>query len=291
MAENTTNTAQEVKSPEAAATTPVSTEPKPPTEAELKAMYDALPDMFKEAIDKVNAEIDSHNSKVASVLSAEAKDPKLIKAEIFEQNPGNNKKLATLRKEYLKLIEQAEKLVSDAYKVIETDGLMPKELTEAELEKIKAEVTESTKGLRDQVSALAKFEEMMPMLKGKVIPLVNEIKTRRGAAKAGTTKSGEGPKRIRFKRIEVNGVTQDDKGNKVFGLVNGEEKYTFTFASAFLRKQHKGINWTANDLTDAYLKGLDENNLPEVKEFSLPYTFKDENGNDQTVSYTVKAYR
>lgn len=274
-----------------APTTEVKSEEVKLSEADLKKMYDALPDMFKQAIDKVNGEIDEHNKKIDSVKAAEAKDPQLIKAEIFEQNPSNNRKVAKLLEEYNKLVDAAEKLRTQAYSVIETDGLMPKELTEAEIEKLKSEVTDSTKTLRDQVSALSQFEEMMPMLKGQILPLVNEIKTRRGAAKTGTTSKGEGPKRIRFKRIEVNNVVEDDKGNKVYGVVSGEEKYTFTFASQFLRKQHKGINWSANDLTDAYLKGQDENNLPEVREFVMPYTYKNNEGNDVTVEYKVKCYR
>ncbi len=294
MTENTATAkpAETAKAADVKAATTVSETNKSYSEAEIKAMYDALPDMFKQAIDKVNSEIDAHNAKIDSVKAAEAKDPMLIKAEVFEQNPSNNKKIAAIYKEYLKLVEAAEKLKTQAYEVIETDGLMPKELTEAEIDKLKTEVTDSTKTLRDQVSALSQFEEMMPMLKGKILPLVKEIKTRRGTAKTGGSASkGEGPKRIRFKRIEVNNVVEDAQGNKVYGVVNGEEKYTFTFASQFLRKQHKGINWSANDLTDAYLKGQDENNLPEVREFVMPYTYKNNEGHDVTVEYKVKCFR
>lgn len=283
MTENNT-TATEVKSTE---------EVKTPTPEELAKLFSALPSEFQKAINDLNDEINSHNSKVESIKASEAKDPKLIKAEIFEQNPANNKKLAQLRAQELKLQEQIEKIRTEAYKVIDDDGLMPKELTEEQIEKLKGEVTDSTKNLRESVGALLKFEEMMPMFKGKFTPHIAEIKTRRGAAKTGssTGKTGEGPKRLRFKKIEVNGVTQDDKGNTVSQQVNGEDKYTFTFASQYLKKQHKGINWTAKDLTDAYLQGLDENNLPEVHEFVLPHTYKDSTGNEHTVNYTVKAYR
>jgi len=281
MSENTTATVTE------AAETKLS-------EAELKAMYDALPDMFKEAVDKLNSGIDEHNSKIDALKAAGQQDTKLIKAEIFEQNPKNNKKLATLRKAYDKLVEQMEDIVKQAYEVIETDGLMPKELTEEEVTKLKGEVSTSAKSLKDQISALEKMEEMMPMLKGKVLPLVHEIKSQRGT---GTKSSGKGSgqdgvKRPRFKKIEINGVTQDANGNTVYGNVNGEQKYTFSLASAYLRKQHKGINWTANDLQTAYFGDKSsQDELPEVHTFVMPYTYKDENGNEQTVNYEVKCYK
>jgi hypothetical protein len=263
-----------------------------PTAEELKAMYDALPELMREAVDKINAEIAEHNKKVESVKAANEKNPTLIKAEIFEQNPDNNKKLATLRKEYEKLSEQLDALTKQAYAVIESDGLMPKELTEAEVTKLKTEVSDSNKSLKDQVSALTQFEAMMPMLKGKILPLISEMKTLRGTGtKSAGTKTGEGPMRLRFKRIEINGVTSDDKGNTVYGEKDGEQKFTFTFASQFLRKQHKGITWVANDLTDKYLEGQDKDNLPEVREFEMPYTFKTENGNETTVVYKVKCFR
>jgi hypothetical protein len=269
-------------------------EPKPPTAEELKAMYDALPDMFKEAIDKVNSAIDSHNSKIDAIKAAGTQDTTLIKAEIFEQNPGNNKKLATLRKEYEKLQEQINKLVDQAYKVIDDDGLMPKNLSEAEVATLKTEVQTSARELKDQVSALNQFEEMMPALKGKILPLVKEIKTQRGTAKTGTSsgKTGDGPKRPRFKKIEINGVTSDANGNTVYGVVNGEEKYTFSLASNYLRKQAKGINWTSNDLQQAYFGDKSsQDELPEIHTFVMPYVYKDDNGHEHTVNYEIKCYR
>lgn len=268
-------------------------EPTKPTAEELAKMFSELPEVFQDSVKKLNAEITEHNKKVESVIAAEAKNPKLIMAEIFEQNPGNNKKLAALYKEYSKLIEAAESLKDQAYKVIETDGLMPKELTTEEIEKLKAETSTGAKSLRDNVSALATMEDMMPMLKGKVVIHVEEIKTRRGVAKTGSAagNSGTGPKRLRFKRVEINDQIEDSQGNKVYGITDGEKKFTFTFASAFLRKQHKAIKWTSNDLTEAYLAELDENNLPESHTFVMPFTYQNDNGNDVTVNYTVKAFR
>jgi len=283
----------ENKTPENKTEEPKVEEVKAPTAEELKAQFDALPEMFQETINKLNAEIDAHNSNVDSVKAAGAQDPKLIKAEIFEQNPKNNRKLARLREEELKLIKQIEDIRKQAYEVIDTDGLMPKELTEAEVEKLKAEVASNAKTLKDQVTALSTMEEMMPFLKGKVLIHVHEIKTQRGTAKTGTKSGGEGPKRPRFKRIEINGVTADDKGNTVYGLVDGNEKYTFSFASAYLRKQHKGINWTSNDLQTKYFGDkTSQDDLPEIHEFVMPYTYKDAGtGNDVTINYTIKAYR
>jgi hypothetical protein len=278
MAENTNP--QEVKSE-----TPELT---PEQKAE---MFNALPGEFQKAISDLNGSIGDHNVKVTSIQSAEKKDPKLIKAEIFEQNPDNHVKLKRLRDQELKLIDSIEKLRAEAYAIIEKDGLMPKELSEDELTKLKAEITDSTKSLRQQVEALTTMEAMMPMFKGKLSIHIDEIKTRRGAAKTGTSTSTGEVKRLRFKKIEVNGVTQDDKGNTVYQLKDGEEKYTFTFASQYLKKQHKGINWSSKDLTDAYLEGKDENNLPEVSEFVMPHTYKADNGNEHTVEYTIKCYR
>jgi hypothetical protein len=245
MAENTNP--QEVKSE-----TPELT---PEQKAE---MFNALPGEFQKAISDLNGSIGDHNVKVTSIQSAEKKDPKLIKAEIFEQNPDNHVKLKRLRDQELKLIDSIEKLRAEAYAIIEKDGLM---------------------------------QAMMPMFKGKLSIHIDEIKTRRGAAKTGTSTSTGEVKRLRFKKIEVNGVTQDDKGNTVYQLKDGEEKYTFTFASQYLKKQHKGINWSSKDLTDAYLEGKDENNLPEVSEFVMPHTYKADNGNEHTVEYTIKCYR
>lgn len=261
------------------------------TQAQKDEMFKTLPGEFQDAIAKLNTEISGHNSKVDSIKAADAQDPKLIKAEIFEQS--DNKKLSRLYNEYLKVIAQAEAIKDQAYQVIDTDGLMPKDLSEAEVEKLKTDVTESTKDLRDQVGALLKFEEMMPAFKNRLAPHISEIKTRRGAAKTGPSGAGkgEGTKRLRFKKIEINDVTQDDRGNHVWQTVAGEEKYTFTFAAQYLKKQHKSIDWTANDLTKGYLSGVDENNLPDEHTFEMPFTFKDGNGNDQTVTYRVKAYR
>lgn len=268
-------------------------EVKAPTAEELAEMFKALPGEFQTTLTDLNKLIAEHNAKVDSIKSSEAKDPKLIKAEIFEQNPSDNKKLSILRDKELKLQEQIEAIRKQAYEIIDTDGLMPQELNEEQLEKLKTEVTESTKELRERSNALLKFEEMMPMFAGKITPHIAEIKTRRGAAKTGTSSGakGDGPKRLRFKKIEINGVTDDGKGNTVYQLVDGEPKYTFTFASQYLKKQHKGIKWAPKDLTDTFLEGKDEDNLPEVSEFVMPHVFKDEKGNEHTVNYTVKCYR
>lgn len=264
-----------------------------PTAEELKAMFDSLPSEFQGAITLVNSEIDAHNKNIAAIKKASATNPTVIKAEIFEQNPDNNEKLATLRKQELKLMEQIERIRKQAYEVIDKDGLMPKDLTEEEVTKLKAEASEKAKTLREQVAGFTAMEAMMPALKGKVTPLIHEIQTQRGTSLKTSSggKTGDGPKRPRFKKIEVNGVTSDANGNTVYGVVDGTEKYTFSLASAYLRKQAKGITWSANDLQSAYYAGEDENNLPEVKEFVMPYTYKDENGNEHTVNYTVKAYR
>lgn len=253
--------------------------------AEKAKAFAALPPSFQEAITKINVSIDEHNAKVDALKKSEAKDVTLIKADIFEQS--DNKIVKRMYDEYLKLIEQAEKIKTAAYAEIDKHGLMPKDLSEAEVEKLKGEVTTSTKDLKSQLDAFETFETMMPGL--SLVPHVNEIKTRRGIAKS--TSSSEGVKRPRFKRIEINGITQDDKGNKVFGVVSGEEKYTFTFAAKYLGKQHKGISWTSGDLQDAYYKGLDADNLPDTHTFEMPFTYKDANGNDQTVKYTIKTIR
>ncbi|MGS2592225.1 hypothetical protein [Streptomyces hebeiensis] len=200
----------------------------------------------------------------------------------------------TLAIRYQKLNAQIEKIVAEAYKVIDDEGLMPAELSEEELNKLKSEVTESTKELREHTKVLSGFEEMMPNLKGNLIIHLEPIKDRRGTGKAsGSASKGEGSKRIRFKRIEINNAVEDSKGNTVWQKdADGNQKYTFTFAAKFLGKQHKGINWSPNDLTKAYLESVpDENNLPEVHTFTMPFTYKDSNGNDQTINFEIKAYR
>lgn len=269
-------------------------EPKPLTEADLKAMYDNLPgDVFREAVDKINAEIEAHNRKVGTLKAQQTTDPNAIKAEIFEQNPNNNEKLAVLRKRELALQDQIEKIRKEAYAVIDAENLMPKSLTPEDVEKLKGEVAESAKSLRDQRTALEQMENMMPVLKGNFLPLVKAVETLRGtgtAAKSGGNKSSEGViKRPRFKKIEINGVTKNEKGETVYGVVNGEEKYTFSLAAQYLRKMRKGINWTANDLQTEYYKHATDDT--EIHEFTMPYTYKDQNGNEVTLNYVIKTYK
>lgn len=265
----------------------------PELTSEQKAeIFNSLPEELRKALDDFNREVNEHNAKVESIKAAESKDPKLIKAEIYEQNTQGNKKLARIREQELKLLEQVESLRKQAYEIIDTDGLMPKDLSEAEVQKLKDETSESLKTLKGKAETYKGMEEMLPMYKGKLLIHLGEIKTRRGTG--GGTKSsasGEGPKRPRFKKIEVNGVTQDDKGNTVYQVVDGEDKYTLGFTAQYLKKQHKGIKWTTKDLQDAYFAGQDADNMPEIHTFEMPYTFKDESGNDHTVVYTIKAYR
>lgn len=267
-----------------------------PSAEELKKLFDSLPGEFQESITKVNAAIDAHNANVIKVKRADEADPKLIKAEIFEQNPDNNEKLAVLRKQELKLIEQLEKIRTQAYEVIDKDGLMPAELSADEIEKLKKEVTESTKSLRDQAQTLEKFEELMPVFKGKLTVHLHEIKTRRGAAKTSSSSSGAtGIKRPRFKKLLVNGVDQetiDGKTQTVWGEVNGEAKYTLTFLSQFLKKKSAVLNWSAKDLQDAYFGDKsDQSELPDTHKFVMTHEFKDEQGNLKSVNYEITAIK
>lgn len=285
MAENTTENAAPVKSEEDKA-------------KEMRELFESLPSEFKDTINKLNAEIDAHNANVVKVKRADEKDPKLIKAEIYEQNPDNNEKLAVIRKQELKLIEQMEKLRKQAYEVIEKDGLMPKDLSPEEVEKLKKDVTESTKSLKDQATTLEKFEEMMPLFKGKLTIHLHEIKTRRGTAKSGGGQSAAqtGVKRPRFKKILVNGSdqAQDPQGNThtVWQEVNGEPKYTMTFLSQFLKKMSPVLNWTPKDLQDAYFGDKsDQSEIPDTHKFVMTHTFKNEAGNEQTVNYEITAIK
>jgi len=262
----------------------------PVLSAEDKAkLFSELPDYLQTAVRELNEAIAEHNAKVNSILSAESKDPKLIKAEIFEQNPDNNEKLSVLRKRELKLIEQLEKIRDEAYKVIEDDGLMPKEVSPEEVEKLKAETVKSHSELKTKAATLVQMEDMVPMFKGKLAILADDIKNRRGTG-AKSSSTGE-IKRPRFKRIEVNGVIEDDKGNKVYTVDDkGDPKFTFSGVVAYLKKQHKGIKVVAKDLTDTYFgdKGS-QDELPETVTFTVPYTFKTEGGNETTVNYEIKA--
>lgn len=261
------------------------------TAEQKQEIFNALPEELRKALEDFNREVNEHNAKVESIKAAESKDPKLIKAEIYEQNSSGNKKLARIRAEELQLIERIETLRKQAYEIIDTDGLMPKDLSEAEVEKLKGETADSLKSLKAKAETYKGMEEMLPMYKGKLLIHLDEIKTRRGTGGTKSVASGEGPKRPRFKKIEINGVTEDDKGNTVYQTVDGEPKYTLTFASQYLKKQHKGIKWTAKELQDAYFAGQDADNMPEIHTFEMPYTFKDEKGNEHTVTYTIKAYR
>lgn len=277
-ANSTTAKAEDVKSTE-------------PTKEELAKAFASIPGPIQEAITNLNKAISEHNANVDRIKNAEQQDTALIKADIFEQNK-SSKKLVTLRTEYVKLCEKLESLKDQAYKVIDDEKLMPKSLTEDELTKLKAQTTESTKTLRDQSTALITMETILPGMDGKLGVHLTEIKTRRGAAKTGgTTSKGEGPKRPRFKRIEINGVIEDGKGNTVYGMIKGEQKFTFTLAAQYLNKQHKGINWGSSDLAEAYFAGQDEANMPEVHEFEMPYTFTTDGNNEETIIYKVKAYR
>jgi hypothetical protein len=281
MTENTTATG-----------TPATAEaPAPLTDKQKTEILETLLPDIRAAIVAYNKEVEEHNAKNESIKAAESQNPTLIKAEIYEQNTAKNAKLKRIREQELKLIEQQEALRKQAYEIIDTDGLMPRELKPEEVQKLKDETAKSSQTLRAKVETFKGMENMLPMYSGKLIPLLSEIKTRRGTGAAKSTGTGEGPKRPRFKRIEVNGVTKDDKGNTVYGVVNGEEKYTISFLREYLKKQHKGIKWPTKELQDAYFAGDDPDNMPEVKEFTMPYTFKDESGNEHTVNYVIKAYR
>lgn len=266
----------------------------PELSEEAKAqIFEALPTEIKEAIIAFNKLADKHNSMQASIKASESQNPTQIKAEIYEQNSGNNKKLEIIRKKELQLLKQIEEFRKEAYEIIDAEGLMPKDLKPEEVQKLKDEVAVSGKELKDQTTALTKLEDMVPaMFKDKITIHLNEVVSRRGTGGSKASANGEGPKRPRFKRIEINDVIEDDKGNKVYGVTDsGEQKFTFGFAAAYLKKQHRAIKWTTKDLQDKYYAGEDENNLPEVKEFVMPYTFKDEAGNDHTVNYKLKCYR
>lgn len=249
-----------------------------------------LPDYLQQAVKELNEAIAEHNAKVDGIKAAESKDPKAIKAEIREQNPSGNKKIAVINDRINKLNEQIEKLIAEANKIIDEDGLMPKDLSEDEVAKLKTETATSNTALKAKTAAIVQMEEMMPMFKGKLLPLIDEIKTRRGTGGGAKASTGE-VKRPRFKRITVNDVTEDDKGNKVYTVDDkGEPKFTFSGVVAYLKKQHKGIKVVAKDLTDAYFDGKDsQDELPDTVTFTVPYTFTSEGGNETTVNYEIKA--
>jgi hypothetical protein len=258
------------------------------TDEQKQNLWNGLPKDMQATITQLIEEANQHNANVTKLQSSEKKDPQLIKAEVFEQS--TNPKIARLRKEELKLMEQIEALRKQGYALIDSEGLMPAELTEDAIAQLKKDVAESQKDLKNKVGTLEAMEAFGAMFKG-LTQLVPEIKTRRGTSTKSSSSSGE-TRRPRFKRIEINGIVEDDKGNKVYGVdKDGNEKHTFTFASKYLRSMHKDITWQANDLADKYYEGEDENNLPAVKEFPMVHTYKDENGNDQTITFTVKAYR
>lgn len=265
------------------------------TDAQKEEIFNSLPDELKQAITNHNDGVRKHNQAIESIKSAESQDPKQIKAEIYEQNNekggANNKKLARLLEEENKLRERIEQIRKQAYEIIDTDGLMPKDLSEEEVEKLKAETAESLKSLKAAAETYANMEGMLPMYKGKLVMHLEEIKTRRGTGTRSSSGGTGTTRRPRFKKIEVNGVTQDDKGNTVYQMVDGNEKYTIGFLVDYLKKQHRAFKVTTKGIQDLYYAGEDENNLPDVKEFTIPYTYKNEAGNEHTVNYVVKAYR
>lgn len=287
-----------VKGPETPSTAPVpapatpasaTPEPKALTNEEIAKRIDALPDVIKKTITGLNDIIAVHNSKVAKLTAAEKQDTGLIKADIFEQS--TDPKLKALRAEYVKLCESLDALKDQAYEHIDKAGLMPEALDEKAIAKLKSDTAESLKDIKAKSAAFTMFEEMAPEL--KLSELITEVKTRRGTGTGkSSTSSGGTTYRPRFKRIEVNNQVEDDKGNKVYGLdSDGNPKYTLTFTAKYLGKQHTGISWTSKDLQDAYFAGEDPDNLPDVKEFEMPHTYKDANGNEQTIVYKVKAFR
>lgn len=283
----TENAAPQNTAPKAAEATP---EPKALTPEEIAKRIDSLPDVLKDMLKNLNESIALHNGNVAKLTAAEKKDTAVIKADIFEQS--TDPKLAKIREEYVKLCESLEKLKDQAYAHIDKAGLMPKELSEEEVTKLKTGTAESLKDVKAKRDAIGMFEAMSPGL--ELSPLITEIKSRRGTAGGAKSSGTTGEiKRPRFKRIEINDAIEDSAGNKVYGVdSNGDPKFTFSFASAFLKKQHKGIAWTAKELQDAYYAGeSDSDNMPEVKEFPMVHTYTDQNGNDQTVTYKVKAFK
>lgn len=267
------------------ATTPT---PTAPSAEEIAKRIEALPEPLKSTMIALNKSIADHNANVVKLQAAEKSDTTVIKAEIFEQS--KDPQLKAMYAEYVKMCEALEKLKDQAYAHIDKAGLMPKDLTEDEITKLKNETQESLKDIKAKSQSFATFEQMAPEY--KLSELISEVKTRRGQS-SGTKATGKetGIRRPRFKLIEINNVTEDSAGNTVYGLNGEEKKFTFGFASQYLRKQHKGITWSSNDLQDKYYEGEDENNLPDVKTFDMTHSYKDDNGNEQTITYKVKAYR
>jgi len=261
------------------------TEVKELTKEDKAKLFKALPaDHFRTAVKDVNGLIAEHNEAVDKIQRAEKKDTTSLKNEIFEQS--DNPAIKRLHEEYLKLIESAEKLKDQAYAKIDELKLMPGEVSEEELANLKASYSESLKNVRAKVDAFKQMEEMMPGV--SLIPLVDEIKTRRGTGGGSASSSQEGVKRPRFKRIVINNVEQDENGNTVYQEVKGEKKYTLTFAAAYLKKQHKGIKWTAKELNDAYFGAFEGDEQPAKLTFVMPYTYKTEDGHETTINYEIK---
>lgn len=266
-----------------------------PNAEDMAKEFAALPSEFREAVETVNAEITKHNANVRRVKAAEAQNTNQLKHEIYTQT--DNPKVKRLYEKEQELQAQIEKLRDQGYKLIESEGLMPKELTEDELNSLRKSVTDSVKDLRSKAEAVVTFEEIMPAYKGKIGKHLIAIETRRGSGKPSGTTGATGQRRIRFKRITVNGDIKDEKGNTVYSTGKNqtsgemEDKYTLGFLTKFLNKQSSSLNLSQNEVQDAYLKGLDENNLPDEHEFVIPHTYKDGKGNEHTVNFTVKAYR
>lgn len=253
-----------------------------------------LPDMFKDSVDALNRAIAEHNKNVTAVKSAMSgqKDVRALKSEIFEQRYKENKRLAVLRKEYDRLSEQLEKVVEQAYAVIDEAGLMPKALSPEEIEKLKKNIGSSGADLRKKIEALGTMEGMFNLPEGTITSRIDDIQTLRGVGvKAKSSGSGEtGIKRPRFSLIEINGVTEDESGNTVYKEVDGKRKYTLSFAARYLNARHPSINVTSSQLQEKYFGDkTSQDELPDVHEFDFPVTYKDENGNDQTIVYHFKA--
>lgn len=278
---------------EATSETPVEEVKEPALTQEQKdEIFNSLPEAMQEAVIAARNNVNEHNTNTRFLKNQGSNDYSALLSEIRENNPSNNEAIASINKQITQYNEQIEKLIQDANAIIKADGLMPKVPSPEELQVIKESYPSSLKTCRDQLVSFENLEKLAPPFKGKLLVLMPDIETLRNTSSSSSSGSSDGTetKRPRFSEILVNGVTSDDKGNKVYVIKDGKESFTFTETAKYLKKQASGMRVTAKTLSDLYFAKFD-GDQPDSVTFEVPHTFKTASGSEETINFTITAKR
>jgi hypothetical protein len=265
------------------------TETKTYTAEELKAMWEALPKDFQDAVTKVNDQIDEHNRNVSLIKASKETDTVKLLSEIREQNPENDPELEKFNAEITKLNERIEALVAKGNKVAEK--YLPKSITEDEVTAATEATRKSSSAIKDSVKSLETFESLMPTL--VLTPHIKEAQSTRGLALIGSRGGSGETWRPRMRAIYLNGdlVQRDVQGPDG----TKKPKSTLNILASELNKRLETKEYSTVGLQEAYLNAIiaaggSKDNVPDEVEFTIKHKYQSESG-EQTLEMPVKVVK